>query len=140
MIMNRTNYGQPSNEFIEAVNSQKVYEKYKIVTPLPNELQIDIDSEEDLNIFSGQWNLFLKMIPSATYTQEVSVSGFPHYHITIRLPEDIDLEPLTRIALQACLGSDLTRELFSINNLVNGDKYPTIFLEKKEDNDTIKSD
>ena len=58
-----------------------------------------------------------------------SKSGLPKRHIPVTLPFDVDA--VTRILLQACLGSDGRRELFGWIRYIAGDNTPSMFLELK---------
>ncbi len=109
----------------------KAAEQNKIVVyPESNQLQVDIDSDAAWDIFHTNLKVFLQkhtvakieMIPSAS-------KG--HWHITITLADvefAEDKIPL-RLLLQACLGSDLKRELLSYFRHEIGDEHPTLFIE-----------
>lgn len=91
-------------------------------------LQIDIDSEEAYVVFNDN----IKMLREVTgwslpYEEHFSTSGYPKRHITINLPFFINIEG--RIALQACLGSDLKREMLNFIRIFMDDPYPIIFFE-----------
>jgi hypothetical protein len=102
-----------------------------VVYPAPNQLQIDIDSEADYETFI-EVNYVLKNFIGVThYEEKPSRSGWPKKHITLTL--DRDVTNLERILLQACLGSDGTREFLSYVQEINKDPHPTLFLEKKPD-------
>ena len=107
-----------------------------VVYPNPDQLQIDIDTEHAFQVY-----LHVKQILDNHYgikKEEIhfSRSGAPKRHITVTLYQDVD--PMERIALQACLGSDRIRELLGVVMLKGGDKTPTLFLEAKKDSDLTK--
>ena len=106
-------------------------ENLQIVLPRANELQIDIDNEDAEEVFTVLMNhLVPAFIGFSSVIKNPSKSGAPgKFHITVALNQDVT--PLERIALQAILGSDRKRELLSFIELANGDKTPTLFLEKK---------
>ena len=62
-------------------------------------------------------------------TTTPSGSGLPHRHVIITLGKPMDL--LARIALQACMGSDPTRELLSVRRALDKEENVVIFFEKK---------
>lgn len=120
------------NERREDFMARMVAEGFVIVLPKPNELQIDIDTDEQFDNFiraseSLAMNWWLET-PCVVETHP-SKSGLPSRHITITLPFDVD--PWQRIALQASLGSDPMRELLSSIRLMKGDVAPTLFVEQE---------
>jgi len=58
-----------------------------------------------------------------------SKSGEPHMHVYLEFPDVLTV--MERIALQACFGSDLTKELISILRYINGIDDPTLMFERK---------
>lgn len=105
----------------------------KIVLPEPNQLFVDIDSQATYEHFINVGMKHLRRIyPDAGLRIKVSPSEEPwHYHATVTLPEPIEND-ITRIALQAMLGSDPVRELLSWERLVRGLRVPVLFFEKLE--------
>lgn len=102
-----------------------------------NQLQIDIDSNTALAFFRKQWVIFNSRMSAYGKLQtsmlaiEPSPSGKPgRWHITITFPF-ARLTDTDRIALQACLGSDRTRELLSMCRCLNGSPIPTLFFERR---------
>jgi hypothetical protein len=71
-------------------------------------LQIDINSEEDYHIFTMNYQIVAKHLTVREVEEYLSVSKYSHKHIIITLVEP--LSEMERICLQACLGSDRTRE------------------------------
>jgi hypothetical protein len=122
------------SEFI-APSSDRAFEKakeqgLKVVVPASNELQIDIDTEEDYDLFLAHIKILLQF-GVAEFKSAPSKSGLPKRHVTVTLP--YDLNHWQRIALQASLGSDRKREILSCIMVMAGDPLPTIFLEKDGD-------
>jgi len=101
-----------------------------IVAPKPNELFIDIDEEEQLDVFKGQIKRVIEVFGKrVSWNQRSSPSGLPgRYHIVVTLP--VEVTAVERIALQACLGSDLVREILSWARMRLGHDLPTCFFEK----------
>lgn len=102
-----------------------------IVLPNANELQIDIDNEDDHELFHRNLEKFELHVGYTTIVRdEPSKSGDPEKrHITLRMEDDID--PKDRILYQLFLGSDRKRELLSYIRYINDDENPTLFYEKK---------
>ena len=104
---------------------------FRVVSPLENELFIDIDSEEQMKIFTSRLTERVrKEIGVVEWTANPSKSGLPKRHITVTL--DKGWLPLERVFLQLYLGSDPTREYLSLFRIINGDPEPTLFFEKKD--------
>lgn len=106
-----------------------------VVTPRANQLFLDIDHVEDLDLME----LMLAVLESnGVYVSEEkrtrSKSG--NWHVYLRVDSFDSLDAMQRIALQACLGSDRTRELLSVLRVLAFDgttREPTVFFEKPED-------
>ena len=118
-------YDEPSAPAIKRAKKDGLW----VILPAPNELLIDIDTEE-------QYQTFLKALPRferveliQDWREEPSRSGLPARHIYVQLHKDIDA--LERIALQACLGSDLRRESLSLIRWLRDDPNPTLFFEEQ---------
>jgi hypothetical protein len=94
-----------------------------------NQLFVDIDTEAAWALFNYQLKLLEKHLPFRSWTVSASKQGLPHRHVVIDLAIDYPL--LARIALQACLGSDPTRELLSIRRAMDGEENVVIFFEPK---------
>lgn len=102
-----------------------------VVTPRPNELFLDIDTDEDLETFKGQISLLELYFEGddIAWRAAQSPSGRPgRYHVTVTVPRFVDEQE--RVALQACLGSDRKRELLSLKRIRQGHISPTCFFEK----------
>src|SRR5690606_29610055 len=106
-------------------------EGYKVVLPGPNELQIDIDSDEDYSRWlTAKAVLDRNKVEHQVLRERPSRGGLPGRHIVVWLPEPLD--PWQRIALQGALGSDHVRELLSCIRMLRGDEHPTLLVEKKD--------
>lgn len=116
----------------DAVFEKGERDNLRVVIPAHNELQIDLDGDAQYMHYQEMLKLF--KAKGFKFTEQVnpSKSGLPNRHVTLTLTDSID--PWQRIALQASLGSDPKRELLSAARILNGDPYPTAFLELKEDN------
>jgi hypothetical protein len=103
-------------------------EGWRVVVPTAFELLVDIDSDADYVRFTQAYYLMATLGMVSGYSVRPSKSGGERRHITVKVP--LKITPLERIALQAILGSDWKRELFSLDRLNRGDAVPTLFFEK----------
>ncbi len=102
-------------------------------------LQLDIDSGEAAERCK-KGLVLLKSLDAAlpedakildlgkTPVTRTSKNGNVHVTIKLRRP----LDPVERIALQACLGSDPDRELLSLFGAWNGKQQPIVLFRPKE--------
>ncbi len=101
-----------------------------VVLPGDRELQIDIDdaeSERRLNAtlltFKDNGFVFVEM------KRTVSPGG--NTHVTLETPLAFSpMTPTLRVALQACFGSDRTRESLSLLRIYTTERIPTLFFER----------
>ena len=105
-------------------------EGWRIVVPTAFELLVDIDSDTDFDRFKQAYHRAATCGMVSGYSARPSKSGGNRQHITVTVP--LKITPLERIALQAILGSDWQRELYSLERLNKGDAIPTLFFEKAE--------
>lgn len=104
----------------------------KIVLPRPRQIQIDIDNDADYAQFTQAWDMLRDMnLGAKGFSERPSRNGGEGRHITCDFY--VDITPLERIVLQAILGSDWRRELFSFARLKEGEVIPTLFYEKADD-------
>lgn len=105
-------------------------ESLEVVYPADNELMIDIDNEHSYMLFQNQIQIVSKFVGVVEVRENPSKSGKPwKMHITVELDPNVSM--LERLALQAMLGSDRTRELLGYVQYKNNDPHPVLFLEKK---------
>lgn len=116
------------NEDREEYIKRMMVEGYRVVLPEPNEVFIDIDTEDDYQLFLDQFKLILRDIGVVNKREHTSRNGLPGRHITLTMA--FAMTDVERIALQSVLGSDPKRELLSMVRLIRGDKHPTLFVEK----------
>jgi hypothetical protein len=95
-----------------------------------NQLFIDIDTDLQFAVFETQVKLFKKHFYFKSVTVSPSKQGLPHRHVIIEMGANYPL--LTRIAFQACLGSDPARELLSVKRAIDGESNVVVFFEKKD--------
>jgi hypothetical protein len=92
-----------------------------------NELQVDLDSKEDVKIFKNG----VRMLTESRHVFVMSSSIEPsntkgHYHGRVFMKHNIgDLE---RIALQLALGDDPVRGLMNWGRWKNGDRHPVLLI------------
>lgn len=89
-------------------------------------LQLDIDSADALNEFYARWDKFNKWFAGEPI---ITRSKSNKWHITIKTLVPLSVE--TRIAIQACLGSDYVREMLCILRVIYNVPDPVILFEKK---------
>jgi hypothetical protein len=93
------------------------------------QLFVDLDTDAAWALFNYQLKRLDKHFPFRSWTVSASKQGLPHRHVTIDLVDDYSL--MTRIALQACLGSDPTRELISVKRALNDEENVVVFFEPR---------
>jgi len=95
-------------------------------------LFIDIDSDLQYTVFVKNSQLAKKLFGPMPVKITESKSSNGHKHIRVTLPESWSL--LQRLVLQACLGSDLKREMIGLKRQMAGEENVIVFFEKKEQN------
>jgi hypothetical protein len=102
----------------------------RIVEPKSNELQIDLDGSAELAIYRQQLSILVKAGIAARWRDTILESKTPgRFHVTVSMNQHVSNEQ--RIMFQAILGSDIRREAFNLCRVLNGNKYPIVFFEKK---------
>lgn len=99
-----------------------------IIEPKPKELQLDIDFKEMPKFFEKHLDILRQMYGVSEIRKTVSQSG--NIHVYIQLVQDIT--PTERILLQACLGSDLKRELLTFKNTQDENNTRPQFLYERK--------
>ena len=99
----------------------------EVVFPTEYELQLDIDSEESLKVFEDNFKTLQQHLSVKHWKQRSSRSPGKR-HITVEMSQPLQSN-MERILLQACLGSDLKRELLSYARVLKRDPHPTLFIE-----------
>jgi hypothetical protein len=101
-----------------------------IVAATDSQLFVDIDTEDQFEMFKKQVQMFEKHFAMRGLEVRPSKQGLPHRHVVVELAGPMPL--VTRIALQACLGSDAARELISMKRALAGEKENVVvFFERK---------
>jgi hypothetical protein len=120
-------YLQMSKDYIRVAHTRG----WIVVVPKPNQLQIDIDSEDQYTEFKKRLPIFESVYPSSVEAFP-SKSGLPRRHITITADPTIDKKftDIERVAWQSLLGSDPIREILSMIQILNEDPNPVLFSEK----------
>ena len=110
----------------------------EIVLPNPNELFIDLDSEQAYELFLAQIEVLKQIIDVTEVSTYPSKSGLPcrHARVTVRIPKThgSPLGVMERLALQTMLGSDRRCEILRYMRHCFNDPNSTLFLEKKNEN------
>lgn len=100
------------------------------VEPEPDELQLDIDNQSDMALVDDMLGL-LEASDVAVRVHKITTSKSGNSHVYLRLEWPGGLDPVTRIALQACCGSDRKRELLSLLRHVFKTQHPpTVLFER----------
>lgn len=102
----------------------------QLLQPLPDEIFVDIDSEEAMREHELRWLKFKNLFDDAKWNCSKSQTE-GHFHIIVQVPSLAPLADHERIALQASLGSDPMREMLAILHGRSGYKYTSVFFEKK---------
>lgn len=98
-----------------------------LVLPEPDQIFIDLDDRQDRKVLDAMLET-LTCNGIAVWVEKETKSQGGNAHVYLRFPTP--LNPITRIALQACLGSDRTRELLSLLRIFKKmDRPPTAFFE-----------
>ena len=125
MFICNVNYIASSKNAFEKMKTENL----RMELPENNEIFIDIDTQEQYDLFQSLFNILVYHLRVSKIETE-SKSGKPHYHIRIKF--EFDLTIWQRMAFQAALGSDLKRELLGCLMVLNNDPYPTFLLEKEQ--------
>jgi hypothetical protein len=96
-----------------------------------NQLQIDLDSVEALHNHCHYYFLLAREGMTKGWKLDyVTSSTLDHFHVTVTMPRAAPL--LERVALQALLGSHLTRECYNWIRAKKGAKMPIVFFREKK--------
>ena len=104
-----------------------------VVYPEPNQLQIDIDSDEEFEKYKNRLEIIQFKIPELEIEDIVvtpSKSGLPHRHITITI-KGKEFSTLERIVYQLMFGSHYMRESLNALRYVSGMLDVSRFFEPK---------
>ncbi len=101
----------------------------EIVQPKPNELLLDLDSQQDGYVMDALLPI-LRDYGFAVTISKVERSRHGNKHAYLVCPRDIT--ELERIALQACLGSDRKRELLGLMRVFQGITPVSVLFRKKD--------
>lgn len=91
-------------------------------------LQLDCDDEMAVQQFDRYEPRLRAHFDIKNVTRTVSRHGKTHIYVALNTPLPIP----ERIALQACLGSDPTREMLSLRRWLDHDSNPILLFEKKQ--------
>lgn len=101
---------------------------FEVVRGNERTLLLDIDSGEDFRKFEINRDLVDELVGIEDYTVWNSQSSKHHVKLTLKKPLSIEI----RLFLQACLGSDLKRELLTYKRILRGETEPsTLFRPRK---------
>src|SRR5215471_3037941 len=103
---------------------------WEIIVANDTELQLDFDSEREPERFLEVFGIFTEQYPIIGLRRTISKSG-KGLHIRIYLQQPMEI--IQRIAWQAALGSDVTREALSLISVAKGWLNPILLFEKRKD-------
>jgi len=113
----------------------------KVVYPKPNEFQLDIDSQENMDNFYCRINDIEKLGFDIRFKRTKSKTE-GNYHITASIDGIDELSEWQRIALQFMFGSDYKREVFNglrqLLNISPIDRYEMVMTWGKYQGKTIE--
>jgi hypothetical protein len=103
-------------------------EDFIIVVADAYTIQVDLDTEDDLRHFDKHIKILEPQlaIENVIYTRSKS----DRWHVTIKSKQSWN--DLSRVAIQACLGSDRMRETLNIKNVLQGKENAILFIERKD--------
>lgn len=104
----------------------------KVAVPAKsNQLQIDLDSADALRLHGFYYHLLERDGLTKGWVTVYECSKTPdHYHCTVTMPSSRPLKE--RIALQALLGSHITREVYNWIRCERGAKIPVVLFKDRE--------
>ena len=108
--------------------------RLNVVEPDDHTLQLDFDTPVQWDKFMEQrLPILLQYLNVARVWWTESVSGNKHVYVKLKEPMDF----LSRVAYQAALGSDPTRELLSLARMHIGQGSTTMMFEKPKDRKSV---
>ena len=119
-------YSTQTLEEFEASKAAARRRGFEIIEGGPRTLLLDLDSDEALRTYEEMLDLAHQYFGAKEKERWRSKSG-KGWHII--LETDVSLIGAERIALQACLGSDLKRELLSVADFASGIEEPSVLFK-----------
>jgi hypothetical protein len=110
---------------VEEAKEEGTKEGFFIVQSTPTSILLDLDTAEALELYEEQ-------LPRIQLYMEITElerwhSKSKNWHVLLTLKKPMEFHK--RIALQACLGSDLKKELISIINAALGQVEPSLLFK-----------
>lgn len=102
-------------------------EGWTMAEPQEDELFLDIDNDDSAEVY----HQIVATLRQFFHVEQSNITVSPggNTHVYLRVPGQT-FTPLERVALQACLGSDRKRELFSFLRIrLKMERPPTVFFE-----------
>ena len=113
----------------EAFVTRMEEEGYEVVIPSAGQLQLDIDTVDQLKHFEKAYMVMKDIYGYIPVKGTRSKSG--NLHITLDFGDGVFENGIERIAFQACMGSDPVRELLSLARELRDNTPATLFVEDK---------
>lgn len=135
MIMDTLNTLAQAEPYVPSTSSEASIKRAEaqnldVVFPRSNELFIDLDTEAQFATFNARVGMFNTCFGIKSTLIKPSKSGLPRRHAVVELTDHYDV--VTRIAMQAALGSDFRKEVISLQRVFRKDEHPILFFEKKQ--------
>lgn len=120
----------PMEYHVEHVKEKAQALGLDIIEPKPYEVFLDLDSPQDQYVMEALLPILREHGLGLTL-QEIRRSRNYNKHAVLVTDGYRALEPMERLLLQACLGSDRKREILSYVALKKGVQYHTVLFGKK---------
>ena len=120
-IIETDKYFEDRGQYIKRMNESG----YVIYTPDDNEVLLDLDDDVAYTRFTLALTRLRNEFGGVKAKWRASKSGLPHRHVVVLFPI-VDFDAPSRIALQAIMGSDLTREMLSLFRHWHEDPCPSL--------------
>ena len=101
---------------------------FEVVRGDEKTLLLDIDSGDDFHKFEVNRDLVDQLVGIEDYTVWNSQSSKHHVKLKLKKPLSIEL----RLFLQACLGSDIKRELLTYKRVIEGESEPSMLFRPRK--------
>lgn len=99
-----------------------------VVYPKPNQLQLDLDTEDAFSEFQRRFGTMDFSDTPPTVDIKESASGEGHRHVTLTFNKIF--EEWERLAIQAALGDDPIRVFLNVKRKIHGIENPSRLFEK----------
>ncbi len=129
---------KPMSEFTGKAQKKAEELGLCVVNPNPSLLILDLDTDAMVAAFEENLKIVKEADPTLikSVTKSKSKSGNTHVYVKITRA----LKEMTRIGLQAVLGSDVKKEALSLAGSLKGDTDANVLFETKEEYDRLTTE